>query len=107
MPDERLRRQVLEAVARGLLPSSLPPKAWGGLGNGNPCSACGRLITSEQLETEFEDDARRAYHLHMQCFATWEAVTAPWRSAEPTLPLSLDDRYSAGRDQSMFGGTQQ
>jgi hypothetical protein len=43
----------------------------------------------------------------MQCFATWEAVTAPGRSAEPTLPLSPDDRYSAGRDQSMFGGTQQ
>jgi hypothetical protein len=106
MPDERLRRRVLHAVARGLLPSSLPRTTWGGFGNGNPCSACGRPITSEHLETEFEDAGRHTYHLHMQCFATWEAMTAPWRSAEPAQPLSRHDGYSASRDESAFGGTQ-
>jgi hypothetical protein len=74
MPDQRLQRHVIEAVARGLLPPLLPEKTWDGFGDGSPCSVCGHAITTEQLETDFEDSGRRPYHLHIQCFATWEAV---------------------------------
>lgn len=99
MPDERLHRNVLQAIARGLLPASLPTKTWGGFGNGNSCSVCGHTITAEQLETEFENGARRPYHLHIQCFAAWEAIARSSRLAEPALPLSEPDGYSAVGEQ--------
>lgn len=97
MPDERVRRQIVEAMAHGLLPSSLPTKTWGGFGSGNPCSACRKIIAAEQLETEFEDAHRRAYYLHIQCFAAWEAAIP--RKYSPVLPLSLNDGYSAAGEQ--------
>jgi hypothetical protein len=99
MSDERVRRRVLEAVARGLLPPSLPRRSWGGFGSGKPCSVCGRTITTEDLETEFEDGARRPYHLHLQCFATWEALTVSTSNAESVLPLAVSDGYSAPGEQ--------
>ena len=92
MPDERSRRRILEAVARGLLPSNVPSKTWGGFGSGHSCAACGHSIDSDQLETEFEDSGRRPYHLHIQCFATWEAVVRT--ASEPALPLTLNGGYS-------------
>jgi hypothetical protein len=94
MPDERLRRQVVEAVAHGLLPSKLPSKTWGGFGSGSGCAVCGHTITTEQLETEFEDGDRRPYRLHIQCFAAWEAVARPASLREPALPLALNAEYS-------------
>jgi hypothetical protein len=99
MPDERVRRRVMEAVARGLLPPSIPKRSWGGFGSDNPCSVCGRTITTEEIETEFEDGARRLYHLHMQCFATWEALTVSTRNAESLLPLPPSAGYGAPREQ--------
>ena len=97
MPDERVRRQIVEAMAHGLLPSSLPTRTWGGFGGGDLCSACRKIITTEQLETEFEDSRRQAYHLHIQCFAAWEAAIP--RKYAPALPLSLNDGYSAADEQ--------
>ena len=100
MPDERVRRHVLAAMARGALPPSLPPKTWGGFGAGERCSGCGRTISSDQLETEFEDSERRLYHLHIQCFATWEVLTVSRTASEPSLPVSLSGGYSAAGEQS-------
>lgn len=98
MADERLRRQILEGVAKGLLPWSLPKRTWGGFGNGDPCCVCGKTITAQQLETEFEDAAHRPYHVHMQCFSAWEDIAGS-EAPEPALPLSLNDGYSAAGDR--------
>ena len=99
MSDDRVRKRVLEAMGKGLLPPSLPRTTWGGFGAGSPCSGCGKTITTEQLETEFEDGGRRQYHFHIQCFATWEALMGPARAHETALPLSLDGGYSFGGEQ--------
>jgi len=101
MTDERLRTQVLSAVAQGLLPADLPKKTWGGSGSGNACAVCGKPISTEEIETEFENGGSHAYHLHIHCFAAWEAVVRSSRGAKPYLPLSLDDRYSAAGDQPL------
>ena len=100
MPDERVRRHVLAAIAQGVLPASLPRKTWGGYGTGERCLGCGRTITTDQLETEFEDSGRRQYHLHIQCFAAWEVLAGPRGVPEPSLPPSLNGGYSAAGEQS-------
>jgi hypothetical protein len=100
MSDDRVRKRVLEAMARGLLPPSLPRTTWGGFGTDTPCSGCGKTITTDQLETEFEDGTRRQYHFHIQCFATWEALVARGRAHETVLPRSVDDGYSFAGEQS-------
>lgn len=105
MPDERSRRQVVEAVARGLLPTNLPSRTWGGFGVGDSCAACGHPITPEQLETEFEDSRRRPYHLHIQCFAAWEAVVTTGRANAPALPQTLSDGYSPAGEHLSTDGT--
>jgi hypothetical protein len=103
MSDERVRKRVLDAMARGELPPLLPRTTWGGFGTGTLCSGCGKTITTDQLETEFEDGARRQYHFHIQCFATWEALMGSGRAHETGLPLSLNDGYSSAREQSPSG----
>jgi hypothetical protein len=100
MPDERLRRYVLDAIARGALPPSLPRKTWGGFGAGERCSACGRTIRTDQLETEFEDSERRPFHLHIQCFATWEVLAVSRGASEPSLPVSLTGGDSVAGEHS-------
>jgi len=98
MRDEQVPRHIVEAMAHGLLPASLPTRTWGGFGSGNRCSACRKTITTEQLETEFEDTSRQAYYLHIHCFAAWEAAMS--RKHLPVLPISLSDGYSAAGEQS-------
>jgi hypothetical protein len=101
MPDEQVRRHIVEAMAHGLLPASLPTMTWGGFGSDDLCSACRKSITTEQLETEFEDAGRRVYRLHIQCFAAWEAAMPSKQS--PALPLALTDGYSAADEQPASG----
>jgi hypothetical protein len=103
MSDDRLRKRVLEAMARGLLPPSLPRTTWGGFGTDTPCSGCGKTITTDQLETEFEDGGRRQYHFHIQCFATWEALIGSRPTDETALPLAVNDGYSSAGEQSSSG----
>ena len=103
MPDERARKRVLDAMARGVLPPLLPRTTWDGFGTGALCAGCGKTITTDQLETEFDDGARRQYRFHIQCFATWESLMGSGRAHEAALPLSLNDRYSSAGDQSPSG----
>jgi hypothetical protein len=95
MPDERRRRQVLEAVAAGRLPSHIPRTMWGGLGTGCTCSVCLAPIDSEQVETEIQE-LGQTYHLHLQCMAAWEALVAlgNGQSSDPTLQVVGDGGYS-------------
>ena len=99
MPDERMRRRVLQAVSIGQLPTRLPSKTWGGFGSGGTCSLCGRSITADQLETEFDDGERtdRSYHLHLQCQAAWESVVGDAGGALTAgLQELTDGGYASG-----------
>jgi hypothetical protein len=103
MPDERSRQLILGAMARGQLPASLPRKTWGGFGDGHACCVCGRPVTSEQIETEFEAGGL-SYHLHIQCFAAWEVAAASGRIAEPGLPLAQHDGYDFRDEHTVSRG---
>jgi hypothetical protein len=98
MPDEIRRRQVLEAIAAGRLPSRLPTTSWAGYGSGAVCSVCRKLIDADQLETEFKDRGAsgRTVYLHLQCLAAWESVTATAaHAAAPVLQGVADGGYSS------------
>jgi len=103
MPDERLRKLAMDAVAQGQLPTALPRKMWGGFGDGQVCTVCGRPITSEEVEAEFEAGCH-SYHLHMQCFAAWEVAAATARIAEPALPIAQHDGYDFADEYSLSRG---
>jgi hypothetical protein len=103
MPQQRSRKPVLEAIARGQLPPALPRKTWGGPGDGDECAVCGTPITAEQIETEFEAGGR-SYHLHIQCFAAWELVASAARIAEPSLPVAQHHGYDLGHERPLSRG---
>ena len=109
MPDEIRRRQVLEAIASGRLPSRLPTTSWAGYGSGATCSVCRQLIDADQLETEFKDrDASgRTYYLHLQCLAAWESISATRaHAAKPALQLVADGSYSPTHELQAGKGTE-
>jgi hypothetical protein len=107
MPDDQRRRQVLEAVASGRLPSSIPKTMWGGMGTGCTCSVCLTPIDSEQVETEIQE-LGQTYHLHLQCMAVWEALVAHGNGSAPapTLQPVADGGYSAAGEPVSETGRQ-
>ena len=78
--EHDLRRWALTALQAGVLPRVRPERTWGGRGFGKACPVCGRHIEPAEMEVEFESaaaengDAVREFHLHLPCFAAWEAV---------------------------------
>lgn len=100
---ERSRKLVVDAIERGRLPPTLPRKTWGGLGDGHACAVCDKPITAEQIETEFEAGGV-AYHLHIQCFASWELLATGARIAEPRLPLAQHDGYDFEHEHPLSRG---
>lgn len=92
MSDEkRLQAKAREALRAGRLPNTRPERIWGGPGIGAPCAVCKERIEPHQseLELQFSDQGQAApvpgserlggqsevanYHVHVQCFAAWEA----------------------------------
>jgi hypothetical protein len=104
MPDERLRRLVLQAISNELLPPALPTKTWGGFGDDHTCSVCQKPITCDELETEFIGAGSRSYYLHMQCFAAWEAIAMASRAPGLVLQHSADGGYDFAREKPVSRG---
>ncbi len=110
MPDEIRRGQVLEAIASGRLPSRLPPTSWAGYGTGAVCTVCRELIDGDQLEMEFQGGgaSRRTYHLHLECLAVWEAMSATGaHAADPALQVIADGSYSSADELHSGKGAEQ
>jgi hypothetical protein len=74
-----LRLQVRAMIDTGRLPAALPHRTWGGNGNGQPCSLCGKYIHPNEVEYEIEmsDSADQpTYRFHFMCHAAWQFESA-------------------------------
>lgn len=70
---EDIEALILAKLASGELPSVKPEKVWGGKGTGQPCSACARPISTDDVEYELDfAAARTAMRLHQRCLAIWD-----------------------------------
>ncbi|HEX7080772.1 MAG TPA: hypothetical protein VF329_07145 [Gammaproteobacteria bacterium] len=103
--DQNLRDRARQAMRAGALPNRRPSRTWGGPGAGAACTICGTPVAPNEveLEVEFVDDVDGTidkHHMHVRCFAAWEAEcqgredaqSAPSRRVRRgTLPDVEDD----------------
>lgn len=71
----RVRARIAELLADGTLPHNHVAGLWAGPGSGEPCTICGRVLTTE--DTEYEFDRRpgaNVVRLHRRCFDVWMTV---------------------------------
>jgi hypothetical protein len=80
--DEKLLRQVREAIRTGKFPARDPHSVTGHVVSGSrsdaDCALCGMRLNSREaeLELEFSPDhgcaTSTAYRVHPQCYAAWQ-----------------------------------
>jgi hypothetical protein len=71
-PREADVAAVIQAkITAGLLPRDRPQKVWVGPGSSKECDGCGRPITKEQREYEFDPPGWPTIRLHPDCLAVW------------------------------------
>lgn len=68
--NNALRGRIRQLIDEGDLPAIIAQKIQAGYGCGSRCLACGRLITSEQLE--YQTVAPRGLRLHFGCHVVWQ-----------------------------------
>jgi hypothetical protein len=95
----------LRGLGGGRLPERRPDSIWGGPGAGAGCAICDVQLSSDEMELEIEfarEDGFGAdrYHVHVACFAAWEAEL---RKAEAVasplvLPKTGEKRQNGARD---------
>ncbi len=80
MDENTLRQKARAAIVAGKLPHRRPDRTWGGKGGGIACSVCGEAVAPQDLEYELEyasgsgsSPGLGSYHLHVRCFAAWDA----------------------------------
>jgi hypothetical protein len=97
MSDKPVLRDLAQRVLRtGTLPARRPDGMWGGPGTGRECTICGDPVKPDEteFEAEFIDAAENRaslYHLHVHCFAAWDAERQAFQPREDALPLPRAD----------------
>ena len=98
-----------QALNGGKLPERRPDSIWGGPGAGAGCTICGAYVSEDQMELEIEfarEDGLGVdrHHVHVSCFAAWEAELRKTEAAgsSPALPRTWDKRQNNGRDDLPF-----
>jgi hypothetical protein len=106
-----------DSVVRQKPQAAIRDPTWGGPGVCAPCAVCGLPVTKGEMEYEFEMQAVRRgdnsglhkFHVHVQCFATWEfarvvvlrpVTTGP---SEDELRRQVRARLAEGRLPSVDG----
>lgn len=97
-------RQALRSAA---LPKRRPDGIWGGPGAGACCTICGAGVSRDEVELEIEfarDDGPGVdrYHVHVRCFAAWEAELRKAEAARACrlLPGTGEKRQNGARDET-------
>ena len=97
-------RQALRGAG---LPERRPDGIWGGPGAGACCTICGAGVSRDEVELEIEfagDDGPGVdrYHVHVSCFAAWEAELrkAEAARARRVLPGTGEKRQNGDRDDT-------
>lgn len=103
--ETALRGGGQQALRRAALPERRPDGIWGGPGAGACCTICGAGVSRDEVELEIEfarDDGPGVdrYHVHVCCFAAWEAELRKAEAARScrVLPGSGEKRQNAARD---------
>lgn len=76
MKNEILRLRVAELLGDGRLPVRRNCAVSAGYGEALPCDVCGEVITADEVQYDFADDAGRILHLHLRCHQAWQNALA-------------------------------
>ena len=103
--DGETREGHPRALGNGGLPARRPDSIWGGPGAGACCTLCGACLSDDEMELEVEfsrEDGLGAdkYHVHVSCFAVWEAELRKVEAARSRLllPGAGETRQNGARD---------
>jgi hypothetical protein len=95
----------LRSLEGGRLPERRPDSIWGGPGAGACCTICNAHLSSDEMELEIEFARGNGfgadrYHVHVGCFAAWEAELRKAEAAgsHPVLPGTGEKRQNGARD---------
>jgi hypothetical protein len=94
MEQTHLRLLIQERLADGRLPSTSIPRAGAGPGNGQPCDACGKIVTTAQTMIEHLDEASHGIRFHVACFHVWN-VERQMAGQEPSVRLPARSAFRA------------
>ena len=91
------------------LPVRRPDSIWGGPGAGGRCTICAAPLSDDEMELEVEfarEDGfgTDRYHVHVRCFAEWEAELRKAEAAgsRPALPGADERSQNNVRDEFSF-----
>ena len=73
-PDSAtLLERAQRAIEDQHLPSGAAARVWGGRGSGSPCSLCGQLIDSSEVEIELDGvGTPGGVRFHSRCHLLWQ-----------------------------------
>jgi hypothetical protein len=71
---QRLRAQIAERLAAGILPPFSGQLVFGGRGEGKPCGCCDRPIAASDVQYDLDHQARNIL-MHLPCYRLWVEVS--------------------------------
>jgi len=77
--ENELRLRARALIEQGFLPSRVSVETWGGYGIGHPCSLCGQVVSSKEVEYEVRQTStvgQSDYRFHFICHAIWQLECA-------------------------------
>ena len=102
-----LRGGARQALRSAALPERHPDGIWGGPGAGACCTICGAGVARDEMELEIEfargdGPGVDRYHVHVSCFAAWEAELRKAEAARAcrVLPGTGKKRQNGARDDN-------
>jgi hypothetical protein len=72
--ESQLHQLARQLIDTGVLPDTMPEKAWGGYGDGSLCSVCRNPVTPEEVEYEVRirtESGGATRRFHVVCHAVW------------------------------------
>jgi hypothetical protein len=83
-PAAERAKVITFKIQAGILPQTLPRRAWKGGGSERICPACDAPIDASQSELEAELPSGHSVPFHEECFtAWWKALDARERAERP------------------------
>jgi hypothetical protein len=70
MDPESIRVLIRVRVQDGRLPRDSPPQAFGHPGNGQKCSVCDEILTTDRLMMEVANNGK-IFSFHGDCYLLW------------------------------------
>lgn len=87
---QRLRRQIAERLAAGILPHFRGQRVFGGRGEGKPCGCCDGPIAASDVQYDLDhrytsntggEPEVRSIPMHLHCYRVWVEVSESSKDA--------------------------